>query len=144
MPYGQFGGFLPQQRPQTAPSGAFEDFLNAEKLGAQGFYSDWLRRGSQPRFSQGPGMPDFASQQRRFSPNQQNFYRGGFEEIYNNYLGALTNQGLQGGTPDLKFTDYMSGPTKGGFNPFDYFNRMTPRQRGDRPGAYAPPVRWGF
>jgi len=85
-------------------------------------------------------MPYFASvQQPGRSPNEQRYLAGQFQNVLNEYLGALGQQ-AQAGTPLSEFTsfqDYLA-PNRLGAR----FSALSPLVAGRGTRRFAPPTRF--
>ncbi len=67
------------------------------------------------------------------------YWRKQYGNVYNQYQGALGKQVLGGGMPTLNFGDYLNQ------YPFaQYFNQMSPSNRGINLRALSPGLRWGI
>ena len=120
MAYSQVNTWMPPRQPENQPFG-----MNSNPWA--GFLED------QPK----AGYFSWLNRNRGLSPNQNQFFQGNFDEIYNQYLGQLGSQAQQGMTPDLQWGDYL-----GQQDPMNLWGKMTPRQRGDNAQRFAPGVRW--
>jgi hypothetical protein len=73
------------------------------------------------------------------SPRQERFFQGQFQNIQNEYLGALGQQIRGGQFPTLRFTDFLEK--------FPFTKRyasLPPQSRGDFPRQFSPPTRFLF
>ena len=152
MPYSVIDQWRPRRLlPDTYPmadipatsGNPWEGFLEKEPRAA---YSNWQGRFNRP-FNPPVGVRDPLGNVnyprnpnlQRFSPNQRQYFSGQFDELYNEYLGNLAGHAKTGQTPTGKWSDFLEG-----LNPFGRWQQMTPRQRGEDTGRFAPPVRWQF
>ena len=137
-----------------------------EQQNPRNIYSGWMNIGSRPLEIQSKDSDTMSryyqqhpqAKPRRFSPDQQRYFQGpGYDQVYNDYIGRLTNQirGLDASQtedflkqPGLSFNDFLGGSRERGlgtFNPWTFWRGMTPGQRGENNRAYAPSARWqGF
>ena len=74
-----------------------------------------------------------------WSPNQQSFFNSQFQPVRNRYEAGLANKARSGQEPTGLWDDFL-----GGINFEDEWRRLTPNQRGEQTGRYAPSVRWLF
>lgn len=86
-----------------------------------------------PRLGYQSYLPQF-----NLSQNQKKFFQNNYQDIFNEYLGALGQQIRQGQSPNLKFTDYLSQ------TPFtERYSSLSPEQRGEtQQGRFSPRTRW--
>jgi len=63
--------------------------------------------------------------------NKSSYINSRFTPYYNDFLGKLLSD------PSLKWTDYLKTKTPG-----NEFDALTPNQRGERPGLYAPQIQY--
>ena len=154
-PYQSAPGAMTQRRPDTSLMGSnpFTNFL--EQQNPRAIYDQWFNRGSQPRYDR--GQPAYAYG-KNFSPVQQRYFQNNFDQVYNDYLGRLTNaiSGMDASQtedflrqPGGTFNDFLGqgGNQRplGTFNPWSFWQDMTPNMRGENNQAFAPQTRWlGF
>lgn len=83
----------------------------------------------------------FFGQQERFgrSPTQQQFWKGQFQDVHQEWLGRLGQQLLGGQEPNLRFTDFLKN-----FNFQQRFQSLPPSFRGAQTARFAPPTRFMF
>lgn len=75
-----------------------------------------------------------AVQRASLSPNQRNFFRGQFDNIFGQFEGLIDQAIRGGGTPDARVADFF-----GNFDFQDEFSRLLPTQRpGAGPLNFAP------
>jgi len=97
-----------------------------------------------------PNIPYFGMlSQQSFSPNQQNYYNNNFQDVFNQYQGALYHNiqnGLQGGSQlnagnfpgSLRWNNWIQD-----FNFQDNYRQLPMSQRGGNTSAqFSPFVRW--
>ena len=89
-----------------------------------------------------PTGQSFAQQ----SPKKRSYFENQFQDIYNQYLGALGSQLRGGALPTLKFQDYLenANPYSGTDLFTSRFQGMTPMQRGDYYSYIAPRTRFMY
>lgn len=76
------------------------------------------------------------------SPNQKRYFQGLFQDVQNQYMGALGQQIYGGGAPTLNFTDYLSQFFAPGGGAAQQWAGMSPTARGESTARFAPPVRF--
>ena len=65
------------------------------------------------------------------------YWRGQEGRVWGDYMGALGQQAMAGEAPSMFYQDFL-----GQYPWMDYWRRMSPGQRGERPSMYAPGLRW--
>lgn len=102
--------------PFTSYSGINRDFL---EVNPEVPYRMWMRA-----FGATPSNPTYYS-----------YGKGLYDYYQNDYYGKASKD------PGLKWLDYLDQlGTSGGLDRM--WNALAPRQRGERPGQFAPPVKW--
>ena len=77
------------------------------------------------------------------TPNQRRYFQNQFQNIHNEFLGALGSQIRQGQDPTLRFPDFLGGST--GAPTLDQrFRQAAPQERGIFDAPFAPPTRFIF
>ena len=86
-----------------------------------------------PRLGYYSYLPQF-----NLTPRQRQYAGNNYQDIFNEYLGALGQQIRQGQTPNLKWTDYLSQ------TPFTQrFSALSPEMRGQGDmQRFNPRTRW--
>lgn len=101
---------------------AFSGFLEAEPTAA--YYSSPAGWAGQGAFAQG-------------SPNQRRYYQNQFQNIYNEFLGALGSQiRPEGGEPNLLFSEYLEDIPWAA-----KYAALTPDMAGRRTSRFSPGTR---
>jgi len=102
---------------QFAPPTFFQGQQVGPAANLEGPFADFLEQEPQIPF-QG------ALQRAQLNPNQRDFFRNQFSDIFGQFQGLLDQQIRAGLTPDLRFADFV-----GNFDFGDVFQRLTPDQR---------------
>lgn len=108
----------------------FLDFLEYEPQAA--YYSSpegWVGQGA---FAQG-------------SPNQRRYYQNQFQNIYNEFLGALGKQAREGDVPTMRWEGYIDTVNKGNdpniMSMARRYSGLSPEMAGRTTSRYAPGTR---
>ena len=71
------------------------------------------------------------------TPSFTDYWRRQLSKVTGEYQGALGKQALSGQPPSLRFEDFLSK------YPFsEEWWRLSPSQRGENTGAFAPSLQW--
>jgi hypothetical protein len=68
-----------------------------------------------------------------------NYWKGKQSDVWGDYQGALGQQVLGGGEPNINWLDYLNN-----YQFSDRFKSLPPGERGESNRAFAPQVRWNF
>ena len=70
------------------------------------------------------------------SPGRRRYYQNQFQDVYNEFLGALGSQIRQGGEPTMRWTDYLES------YPFtERYAALPPQQAGRTTARFNPSTR---
>ena len=101
-------------------------------LGANNPFIDYLDYDPVATYYSSPTGQAFMGQ----SAGQERYYRGQYQDAYNDYLGALGSQIRQGAAPNMRFADYLED------YPFtERYAALTPQQAGRSTRQYSPSTR---
>ena len=89
-----------------------------------------------------PEAAYFAYQPQARTPRQKRDFQGQFAEIQNRYRGLLGRQIMGGGTPTLRFEDFLANWFSPGGGAAQEWAGLTPRERGLDFNRFAPAARW--
>lgn len=96
----------------------------------QSLWFDFLSQSPETGYYSQPEIPSF-------TPNQRRVFENSYNDIFNEYQGALGRQIRMGEDPTLRWTDYLQQ------NPFiERYGGMLPSERRERPEVFSPPTRW--
>ena len=93
------------------------------------FWKDWLDE--QPQIGYAAHLQD-----QGFGRNKTQALRRMFGDIQFNFFGQLGNQVRQGGSPTLRWNDFLET-----FDFDKYYRSLSPSQQGRHRGAFAPGLR---
>ena len=101
-------------------------------LGANNPFIDYLDYDPVATYYSSTGAENFMGG----SQGQQRFFRGQYQDAYNDYLGALGRDIRKGTAPDMNFADYLED------YPFtERYAALTPQQAGRTTRQYSPSTR---
>ena len=117
-------------------------FMSSNNFDITNPFANILEEMPSAAYYSSPAGQSFAQQ----SPKQRSYFENQFQNIYNQYLGALGSQIRGGGVPNLMFQDYLE--TANPYTGTDLFTSryqgMTPIQRGDHSSYMAPRTRFMY
>lgn len=76
------------------------------------------------------------------SPNQKQYFQNQFADVQNKFMGLQGQQIMGGGVPDLSFVDFLSQYFAPQGGAAQEWGSMSPGQRGQTSGRFAPQTRW--
>jgi hypothetical protein len=112
---------MAQSLAGVSPNNPFLDFLEYEPEAA--YYSSPKGWTGQNAFAVG-------------SPNQRRYYQNQFQNIYNEFLGALGQEARRGEAPSMRWTDYLENIPWA-----ERYSGLSPEMAGRTTSRYAPGTR---
>ena len=105
---------------------------NNNYFGSNNPFADFFEDYPQAAYYSSPRGSAFSGQ----SPNTQRYYQNQFQNVYNEYLGALGQQIRSGADPTLRFVDYLET------TPFtERYAALPPQMGGRSTRQYSPGTR---
>ena len=105
---------------------------NNNYFGSNNPFADFFEDYPLAAYYSSPRGSEFSGQ----SPNTQRYYQNQFQNVYNEYLGALGQQIRSGADPTLRFVDYLETTT---FT--ERYAALPPQMGGRSTRQYSPGTR---